>query len=73
MTLSMEDNVAYFETRIKFFGWPIIIRKRVRKNRGVCLDAAIPGTVFNALHMGRFSLYWRRFVPARDIGKGWNV
>jgi hypothetical protein len=65
--------VAYFEKRIKLLGWPVIMRKRVRKNRGVCLDAAIPGTVFNALHVGLFSLYWKRFTPARDIGKGWNV
>jgi hypothetical protein len=66
--------VKYFEKRFKLFGLlPVIVRRRVRKDRGVCLDTAIPGTVFNALHLGRFSLYWARVNPTRPVGKGWDV
>jgi len=66
--------MRYYEKRFKLFGLlPVIFRRRVRKDRGVCLESAIPGTVFNALHLGRYSLYWARSTPARHIGKGWNV
>jgi hypothetical protein len=64
--------MAYTEKRFKVLGVPMIYRKRVRKSRGYCLDTDIPGTCFNALHMGKRSLYWERLTQVRPIGGQWN-
>jgi len=64
--------MAYTEKRFKLLGLPMIYRRRVKKSRGYCLDTDIPGTCFNALHLGRTSLYWSRLKPRKPLGGDWN-
>jgi hypothetical protein len=58
----------YIEKRFKLLGTAFIFRKRVRKSRGYTYEST---EVFNALHMGKLSLYWQRFKPTRKVGKQW--
>ena len=64
--------MAYTEKRFKVLGVPMIYRKRVKKSRGYCLDTDIPGACFNALHLGKASLYWSRINPCRKLGGDWS-
>lgn len=63
--------MQYYEKRTKLFGVPVIFRKRVRKSRGWCIDLNVPGTCFNALHMGKLSLFIGKGKPQRKLG-GWK-
>lgn len=63
--------MGYYEKRTKFLGLPIIIRKRAKKSRGFSVLIADPTTDFNAIHMGKLSLYWHRFTPVRGVYKTW--
>jgi hypothetical protein len=65
--------MAYIEKRFKVLGVPMIYRKRVKKSRGYCLDTDVPGTCFNALHLGKTSLYWERLTPVKPVGNTWDV
>lgn len=64
--------MQYYEKRTKVFGIPVIFRKRVRKSRGWCIDTGVPGTCFNAIHMGRVSLFILKIKPARKVGGKWK-
>lgn len=64
--------MPYYEKRTKVLGVPVIIRKRVFKSRGWCIDTGVPGTCFNAFHMGRLSIFVGKMKPQRKLGKGWK-
>lgn len=58
----------YVEKRFQLLGTAFIFRKRVRKSRGYGYEST---DVFNALHAGKVSLYWKKFKPTRKVGKQW--
>lgn len=58
----------YVEKRFKLLGTAFIFRKRVHKSRGYKAESC---GVFNALHMGKLSLYWEKFKPTRKVGRQW--
>lgn len=58
----------YVEKRFKLLGTAFIFRKRVRKSRGYKAESC---GVFNALHLGKVSLYWQKIKPSRKVGKSW--
>jgi hypothetical protein len=58
----------YVEKRFKLLGTAFIFRKRVHKSRGYTMEST---GVFNALHMGRVSLYWQKLKPNRKVGNQW--
>jgi len=64
--------MGYSEKRVSLFGYPIIYRHRKNKSRGLCLEISVPNTCFNAIHVGKISLYWKRLAPMRKVGKGWS-
>jgi hypothetical protein len=63
--------MAYTEKRIKFLGLPVIYRHRKYKSRGFSLQISLDGTCFNAIHVGKISLYVGRLQPLKKIGRHW--
>lgn len=61
--------MKYIEKRFKLFGIPVIFRKRKYKVRAY--EYVTSDSTFNAVHMGKVSLYWGKIKPTRKVGGTW--